>query len=277
MNVILTVAGKEFHDGLRNRWVIAITVIFAALALGIAYFGAAASGRTGFSSLAGTVASLAALAAFVVPLIGLLIAYDTVVGERDGGTLLLLLSYPLSRAQLLTGKFLGHSAVLSVAAVVGFGGALLLIQLLSPAARGADVWLTTVVFVVSASLLGCSFAGAACLVSVFTREKSRAAGLSLLVWFGFVVAFDLVLLAVLVASGGNPLERVVYPYLMLLNPIDVFRLINLQHLAAAGHGDVLVAMAAGHRYQPVVLYGALLWWSGAPFLMALFGFRRQEV
>ena len=48
MNNVLIVAGKELRDGLRNRWLLAITVVFAGLALGIAYFGAAASGKVGF-------------------------------------------------------------------------------------------------------------------------------------------------------------------------------------------------------------------------------------
>ena len=36
MHAILIVANKEFHDGLRNRWVISISVIFALLATGLA-------------------------------------------------------------------------------------------------------------------------------------------------------------------------------------------------------------------------------------------------
>jgi len=35
------IAGKEFWDRIRNRWVLAVAVVFTALALVIAYFGAA--------------------------------------------------------------------------------------------------------------------------------------------------------------------------------------------------------------------------------------------
>ena len=44
MNAVWIVALKEFRDGLRDRWIVAITVIFCLLAVGLAYFGAAASG-----------------------------------------------------------------------------------------------------------------------------------------------------------------------------------------------------------------------------------------
>ncbi|HKJ95044.1 MAG TPA: ABC transporter permease, partial [Gammaproteobacteria bacterium] len=64
MNSVLAVAGKEFRDDFRNRWAIAITLLFAVLALGIAYFGAATAGRVGFTSFDATIASLTTLAAF---------------------------------------------------------------------------------------------------------------------------------------------------------------------------------------------------------------------
>jgi len=129
----------------------------------------------------------------------------------------------------------------------------------------------------SASLLGASFAGTACLISVLTRDKARAAGMALLTWFLLVVLFDLLLLAVLVVSGGNAVERAVYPYLLLLNPIDVFRLANLVSLGGAAGNDVFLAMTAAHAYHPALLYAALVAWAGAPFGLALLRFRKQEV
>lgn len=277
MRTVWVVTKKEFRDSVRNRWVIAVTVLFMLLALGLAYFGAAASGRVGFQSFDATVASLTTLAAFIIPLIGLLIAYDTVVGELNSGTLLLLLSYPLSRIQVLVGKYLGQSAVMATATLLGFGVAVGVIQLLTPAARSIGAWSDMLGFVVSGSLLGASFVGMACLISVATRDKSRAAGIALLVWFGLVIVFDLLLLAALVASGGNGFERLIYPYLLLLNPIDVFRLVNLVGLGAGAGNETLVGMTAGHHYQPLVLYGVLLLWSLAPFAVSLMVFRRQEL
>lgn len=277
MSPILAVARKEFRDDFRSRWTLAITALFAVLALGIAYFGAAAAGRFGFVSFDATVASLTTLAALVIPLIGLLIAYDTVVGERESGTLMLLLSYPLSRSQLLAGKFAGHSAVLAVAATLGFGAAVALIQAMTPAARTLEAWWHLLVFVASASLLGATFAGMACLVSALAREKARAAGLALLTWFALVILFDLALLALLVVSGGNATERAVYPYLLLVNPIDVFRLVNLLTLGEGAGNDVFMSMTAAHSYHPALLGAAMLAWGFGPFAIALRVFRRQEI
>ena len=89
MPVVWTIARKELADGLRNRWLLAISLLFALLSVGIAWFGAAA-GQVGFTSVPATVASLTSLATFLMPLIALLLAYDAIVGEEEGGTLLLL-------------------------------------------------------------------------------------------------------------------------------------------------------------------------------------------
>ncbi len=273
----LIVARKEFADGLRSRWLLAITILFAGLALGIAYVGSAASGRVGFTSLATTLASLTTLAGFVIPLISLVLAYDTVLGERDNGVLLLLLSYPLSRAQLIAGKFLGHSAVLTLATVLGFGGAAVMVEIMTPAARSADAWVAMGRFVITAALLGASFIGIACLISALVRDKSRAAGVALLTWFVYVVAFDLILLGALVVSRGNAVEKALFPYLLLLNPIDVFRLINLDALQSADGTDAFLGMTGGHVYAQPMLYLLLVAWSALPFLSAALWFRRQEV
>ena len=104
MHAIWCIAQKELKDGLRNRWIVAITLVFALLSIGISWFGAAASGMVGFTSIPNTIISLASLAVFLIPLIALLLAYDAIVGEDEDGTLLLLLTYPLTKAQLLLGK-----------------------------------------------------------------------------------------------------------------------------------------------------------------------------
>lgn len=274
---VLAVAGKELGDDFRNHWAVAIAAIFATLALVITYFGAAVGGHIGFTSFDATIASLTTLAAFVVPLIGLLVAHDAIISEQEGGTLLLLLSYPLSRMELAAGKFLGHSLMLMIAIALGFGGAVLAIEFLTPEAREWTAWSSIMHFLLSASLLGASFVGMACLVSVVAKGKARAAGMALLVWFALVVLFDLLLLAVLVMSGGNQTEQAVYPYLLLLNPIDVFRLINLVGLKAAGGSAFFMAMSGEHSYSRVLLYAVLIAWAAIPFGAACLIFRRKEI
>ena len=47
----LIIAGKEVRDGLRNRWVLATTLLLAALALTLAFLGSAPTGTVGVGPL----------------------------------------------------------------------------------------------------------------------------------------------------------------------------------------------------------------------------------
>ena len=120
MNTLLTLARKELKDGLRNRWVLAIAILLAAFALTLAFLGSAPAGETKANALAITVVSLATLNIYLIPLIALLLSYDAIVGEIERGTMALLLSYPLSRWQVVAGKFLGQGAILAVAIAIGY-------------------------------------------------------------------------------------------------------------------------------------------------------------
>ncbi len=277
--VLRTIAIKEFRDGLRNQWVIAITAVFALLAVGLAYFGPAASGTVGFASLATTIVSLASLAVFLIPLIALLLAYDTVVGEQEQGTLLLLFSYPIGRTELLLGKFAGHALIMTVATVVGFGTAAVLIATFTHELGSLELWREFGYFIVSATLLGWVFIAIAYVISVSVAEKSTAAGLALGVWFVSVIVFDLGLLGVLVATRGavGTLGREVFPYLLLLNPTDVFRVANLVGFEPARNYAGLVGIAAGGALSLGALSAALVAWVAAPLALAVWRFGRKEI
>ncbi|MFW3616843.1 ABC transporter permease [Billgrantia antri] len=273
MNAILTLAGKEFRDGMRNRWVLAITLVLALLAVGIAWFGAAASGGLGFTSLATTLVSLATLAVFLIPLIALLLAYDAVVGEQEAGTLLLLLTYPVSRTSLLLGKFLGHGLILGSATALGFGIASAVIAVGAEGVALGELAAGMGLLIASSVLLGWVFIAFAYLISVWVSEKARAAGLALVVWFLFVLVFDLGLLALLVSvkQGGDWL-----PWLLLLNPTELFRLINLAGFEAARSYTGLTSIAEGGAFRPAVLLPLLTAWVLVPLGLALLRFRHRS-
>ena len=118
MNVLI-IAAKEIHQAIRNRWVLAATLLLAGLALSLTFLGSAPTGNVGVRTLDVVVVSLSSLTIFLVPLIALLISHDAIVGEMERGTMLLLLSYPVARWQVLLGKFLGHLAVLAFATCLG--------------------------------------------------------------------------------------------------------------------------------------------------------------
>ena len=276
MNQVWNIARKEFSDGLRNRWLLAISLLFAVLAVGIAWLGAAASGQLGFTSIPATIASLASLATFLMPLIALLLAYDAIVGEEESGTLMLLLTYPLGHGQILMGKFVGHGLILALATLLGFGCADLAIAVLVE-----DISLSTLVwafgrFMVSSTLLGWVFLAMAYVLSSKVSEKSRAAGLALGVWFLFVLVFDLLLLALLVLSEGH-FSATLLPWLLLLNPADIYRLINLSGFEGESGGLGVLSLGSELPFPSELLGLCLLLWVGVSLWLAYAVFRRRSL
>lgn len=85
----------------------------------------------------------------------------------------------------------------------------------------------------SSVLLGLAFLSLAVMVWVFAGNRTRASGVAIALWFFFVLMFDLILLGVLVVSGGKTGGEW-FPYLLLLNPADVFRVLNISSLDEVG-------------------------------------------
>ncbi|SNC65348.1 Cu-processing system permease protein [Marinobacter sp. es.048] len=276
MNSIWTIARKEFSDSLRNRWLMAISLVFATLALGIAWFGAAASGQVGYASTPATIASLASLGIFLIPLIALLLAYDAIVGEEEGGTLLLLLTYPLSRSQLLLGKFLGHGLTLALATVIGFGVAGVAIAVLVEEVAIASLAAAMLRFIVSTVLLGWGFIALAYVISVRVSEKPIAAGLALAIWFFFVLIFDLMLLGTLVASEGQ-FSAELLPWLLMLNPTDIYRLLNIVAFGDSAQLSGVLSLGADLPIGATGLWFGLVLWFAIPLAGALLLFRNRRI
>ena len=107
----------------RNWWLVLATAIMVLFALALTFAGSAPTGTLGVDMLTVSVSSMTTLAVYLAPLLALMIAFDTIAGERDRGTLGLLLAYPAGRGEILIGKFLAHLAALGIATTIGLGSA----------------------------------------------------------------------------------------------------------------------------------------------------------
>lgn len=261
------IATKEFRDRLRNRWVLAVAVIFALFALAIAYFGASQQGEVGFRSIDVTVTSLASLVIYLVPLIALILGYDAIVGERERGSLELMLSMPITRLEILLGKYLGLAAALTCATVIGFGAGLL------PLASALTVrdGFHYAGFVGSAILLGMAFLSMSILVSVVALDRVRASGVAIGLWFFFVLVFDVLLMGALVISNGS-VGSTTFAALLMLNPADVFRLLNMFSSEQARSMYGLATVMPDGLTDPAILLAIMLAWIVVPFCIAYWRF-----
>ena len=250
------VALKEFRDCLRSRWLLFGSALFAILSVAV-FFGTAAIGGTlQYQPLSSVMNSLLSLTVFLLPLLALLLCYDAFVGEAESGTLLLMLTYPLSRLQWLTGKAIGQGGAILLVLAAGFA-VLPLIQAFLPVPYGMGELLGAMaVLIATGWLLGLVFMLLAYWVSLTVRHKAQALALLLVVWFTAVLLYDLALLVISVASADT-LGRSALTALMLANPASVFRLINQAHLGILSF-DVPPAW---------LLVGLLVLWSAVLFVI----------
>jgi Cu-processing system permease protein len=276
MKALLLVAGKEIREGMRNRWVVAATLLLATLALTLAFLGAAPAGRVGAGALEVVVVSLSSLSIFLLPLIALLISHDAIVGEMERGTMLLLLTYPLRRWQVVIGKFLGHVAILGAATLIGYGAAAVALAATGEAI-GAESWRAYGAMIGSTVLLGAAFVALGTFVSALVRARGTAAGIAVGLWLFSVLIWDMALLGLLVADQGQTIDAAVLDVLLLLNPADAYRLFNLAGLPNVGQLSGMGGIAGGTGLTAPALLAALGTWVLLPLTAAVAIFARREL
>jgi Cu-processing system permease protein len=272
MRLLATIAANEIRAGLRNRWVAAAIVLFGGLSLLLTMLGSAPVGTVKDGSLAVVVASLASLSVYLVPLIALMLSHDAVAGEAERGTLMLLLTYPITRWQLLAGKFLGYLAILSLALVFGFGLAGL-VMAVGPGTDTVDI-AALMRLIASSVILGAVFIALGVLISVRARERATAVGMAIGLWLIMVVLYDLALIGLLLADTQHTIGSTGLAAAMLLNPADAFRIYNLEQLGAAGDVAGLGPAAAG--LPPVAMLASIVGWMMLAGALAFAVFQRYE-
>lgn len=275
MSALWTVALAEFQEGLRNRWVLSAIAILATLAFSLALLGSAPIGETRASALSVTTVSLASLSIYLIPLIALTLSFDAIVGEHERGTLLLLLTYPIARWQVVAGKFLGHLSILACAIGLGYGS--VGVYLAAKSAPAVGEWAMFGSMMASTLLLGGVFVALGYLISVLVSARATAAGVAMAVWLFIVVLYDLLLLGLVLTDSEQTMSSSLFGSLILLNPADVYRLFNLAGSEAAS----MVAGTSGimdtSYTSPSLLLGLLAAWMVLPLLAAILIFQRREL
>ena len=275
MTAVAAIAGREVLAGIRNRWMLAASLLLGVLALTLAFVGSSPAGPVAASRLAITVVSLSSLSVFLVPLIGLLVSYDTLVGEVERGTMPLLMTYPVTRWRIVLGKFAGQVTILAIATVIGFGVAALITGL--GEGGDAEAWRAFGVMVGGSILLGAAFIALGTLFSAVVAERGTAAGASAAAWLVFVVLFDMALLAILVADEGQVVSGDLFRVLLLLNPTDVYRMLTLSGSETVGALSGMAGVSAEAAFGHALLLPVMVLWIAAPLALAGLLFGRKEL
>lgn len=247
----------EFSIALRNRWLSIAVVMMVLFSLVLSVAGSGATGGMSTDSLSVTVASLTSLSVYLVPLMALIISFDSIAGEVERGTLPLYLAYPISRSELLIGKLAAQLVLVSIALFLGYGVAAG-VAFGYGGAEAIDGLPALIRLVWSSILLGAVFLSLGQMISSLSRRSSAAAGMAIGLWLVVIVLYDLGLLAAIVADDGGVFTDTVFPWLLVANPADAFRIYNLAASDAVGAASGL-AGAARSIESWIPLTSVLVW------------------
>ncbi len=277
MRALFAIAKLEIRMGIRNRWVIATCLLMTLLALSISLLGSAPTGTLNVDALTLSSVSLASLTIFLVPLMALLLSYDGLVGEIDQGTMLLLLSYPVSRISVVLGKFLGQSSIIGFATLTGYGIAGLITAFAQNKMPPISAWITFVTMIGSAILLGACFVALGLFCSAIARHRNSAAGAVVSLWLFFVIIFDLLLLGALISGFDQIISSEILSAIMLANPADVFRILNMGSLQGSGLMGGMAEVSSQAQSSFFTLWVSLLVWCLLPLSATVLIFNRRDI
>ncbi len=269
------IARQQFRESQRNRWAICAFLVFFVLALTLALLGSAAIGEVKTDRLTILLVSLANLSFYLFPLLALLLGFDSIASERENGTLALLVVCPIKRRDIILGKFLSHALLLAFASIAGFGLVFLLTGLLFEDAHLANIGQGFTVMIALSLLLGLGFLAISLVISLWARQRSGAAGMAFATWIIMVVLYDIMIFALLAGSKGAGLIGVLVPFLILINPVDSYRIA----IASLEENMVMIGGTEAFTHSGY-LWGAmlsLLLWVVLPLGIAIHQLKKNEL
>ena len=188
----------------------------------------------------------------------------------------LLLSYPVTRREVIAGKFLGHLAILAIATVIGYGAAGVALAI-----TGGDVeagaWGAFATMVGTSILIGAAFIALGYLASTLVRDPRTAGGIAIGLWLFFALLYDMALLGLLVADQGKTITVDTLNILLLANPADVYRLLNLTGFTNVSLFAGMAGLADQLNVSTAVLAATLVAWTILPLSLAATIFARREL
>jgi ABC-2 type transport system permease protein len=167
------VARKDFQDAIRSRGLIVMTVLFTLLYAGAAYaYTFIGSSNPEAASVLSLISFLLLPATILVPIVGVFAGYRAIAGERETGSIKLLLGLPHTRQDIVIGKIVGRSSVVTVSTFVGFLVAAIVAAVLYSSFPAVDF----VAFGALTVLFALAFVGIGVGISAATGSTTKAIG-----------------------------------------------------------------------------------------------------
>lgn len=250
---IVQLAIKELTANLKSWWILIMGAICALLAWMIGGYGFAFAGEAGRD---GVLVSLVHLQLYIVPLLGLLLACDAVLGERDSGMFDVHLTLGVDRWGFLLGKWLGVFASLSITLIPS-----LALQAWSLRAVGGSSG-EFAALLLYGGLLGSAVVSTGMLISSCSLNRRTVISLCIGTWLLLALLLDFLVVGLLAATAGDVSDWLING-LILANPLGGYRLLSYLHFFPDQVEPLLHARHTG----AAAAIGVLGVWVVAPVLL----------
>mgnify|MGYP000884385383 FL=1 len=223
MNGLLPVFLKELTDQFGSRRFMLITLIIVITGLFSSYTASEALGEEQFlseeylflnlfTSAGGGLPSFLFFISFFGPLLGIILGFDAINGERTRGTLSLILSQPVFRDVIINGKFLASIATVAImiaSIMVMIAG--ISIAKLGVIPNGQEV-ARALLFFVACVLYVAFWTSLAILFSIVFEKSSTSALMSIALWI--FLSFFVYMIAGVIADEVYPITQQSDPALL---------------------------------------------------------------
>ena len=279
-----TVARKDFSDAVQSRALWALVVVFALTSVVSTYGYVEVPemfGSPGGATFDGLILFTVGFTGLFVPLAAIVVCYKALAGERELGSIKILLSLPTTRRDVFVGKVVGRAAVLAfglgIGLLVGLGVGSILLRTIE--------LVPLLVFLLLTLVFAGIYAGIVVSFSATTGSTSRAITLTLGFFVIFELFWDVVPLGILYVVEGFQLPSTtpgwMYPVMQLSPSAAYFSALValLPDLPAAVGGQqspIPGGSGTGTEAfytQPEVGVVILLFWLVVPLVV---GYRRFE-
>ncbi len=132
---------------------------------------------------------LAHVIAIILSLMALILTFDAIAGEREEGTLRLVLSGSLPRDKLIVGEYLGSMLTLALPLVVSLLIWLIISRFFRVISIDAEGWFRLSFILIASLILLSAFAWLGILISASTKLSSTSIMISLFVWVLMAVVY----------------------------------------------------------------------------------------
>lgn len=211
--------------------------------------------------------SLLNIIILIVPLVSVIFA--TIHWYNSAEFIEVLLAQPISRKRIFISEFVALSLAVGGAYILATGIPLLIFY---PDA-------VSVLLVLGGFFLTIIFIALAFWSAVFTRDKAKGIGLSLVLWLYFSLIYDGLVLVLMFNFSDYPIDKIVVG-LLSLNPVDITRvmvLMKMEMSAMLGYSGAVFTDFLGSNIGLIYSIVLLLIWAIVPFLFALRRFSKKDL